>query len=125
MFSWPSFSYLFLVPRNTRDITFVPEAKNSSQLTNSLPKGLDSNSYTIWALVAHTCTPSNSGWRDQENHSPKSAWANSIKILSQRYSTQKWAGRGAQVVKHLCNNCGALIQTPVLPKNKKVPHTSI
>jgi hypothetical protein len=29
-------------------------------------------------LVAHTCNPSYSGGRDQEDHSLKPAWANSL-----------------------------------------------
>jgi hypothetical protein len=31
-----------------------------------------------WVPVAHTCNPSYSGGRDQEDHSLKSAWANSL-----------------------------------------------
>jgi hypothetical protein len=30
-----------------------------------------------WASVAHTCNPSYSGGRDQEDHSSKPAWGNS------------------------------------------------
>jgi hypothetical protein len=31
-----------------------------------------------WAPVIHTCNPSNSGGRDQEDHTLKPAWANSL-----------------------------------------------
>jgi hypothetical protein len=31
-----------------------------------------------WASVAHSCNPSNSGGRDQEDHGLRSAWGNSL-----------------------------------------------
>jgi hypothetical protein len=35
------------------------------------------NTLSDWALVAHTCNPSYSGGRDQEDHCAKSVQANS------------------------------------------------
>jgi hypothetical protein len=58
---------------------------------------------TSQALVAHTCNPSYSGGRDQEDHSLKPALANSSETLSQKKkkkknSTQKRAGCLASVM---------------------------
>jgi hypothetical protein len=40
--------------------------------------------------VAHTCNPSYSGGSDQEDHSSKPAWANSLKdLISKKPFTQK------------------------------------
>jgi hypothetical protein len=36
------------------------------------------NSQTYWVLVAHTCNPSYSGGRDQEDQGLKPAWANNL-----------------------------------------------
>jgi hypothetical protein len=33
-----------------------------------------------WLLVAHTCNPSYSGGRDQEDWGSKPAWANSLQV---------------------------------------------
>jgi hypothetical protein len=52
-----------------------------------------------WAPVAHTCNPSYSGDRDQEDHGLKSAWANSLQDpISKKPSTIKKAGGVAQGV---------------------------
>jgi hypothetical protein len=47
--------------------------------------------------VAHICNPSYLGGRDQEDHSLRPVQAKS-KTLTQKYATQKTAGRVAQVV---------------------------
>jgi hypothetical protein len=46
--------------------------------------------YISWALVAHSCNPSYSGGRDQEDHSSKPSQANNsgnpiLKSSSQKY----------------------------------------
>jgi hypothetical protein len=61
-----------------------------------------------WALVVHICNPSYSGGRDQEDPV--------LKILSQKYPTQKRTGRVAQVVEHLPSKCEVLSSNPVPPK---------
>jgi hypothetical protein len=48
--------------------------------------------------VAHTCNPSYSGGRDQEDRSLKPAWANSSQDPSQKNPSQKRAGGVDQVV---------------------------
>jgi ribosomal protein L44E len=48
--------------------------------------------------VAHTYNPSDSGGRDQEDHSSKQAHTNSSRALSQKNSSQKRAGRVAKGV---------------------------
>jgi hypothetical protein len=51
-----------------------------------------------WAPVAHTCNPSYSGCRDQEDRGLKPAWANSSgRPYLQKYPTQKRAGEGLKV----------------------------
>jgi hypothetical protein len=54
---------------------------------------------SIWVLVAHTCNPSYSGGRDQEDCGSRLAQAES-ESLSQKYTihTQKRAGEVAHVV---------------------------
>jgi hypothetical protein len=46
-----------------------------------------------WALVAHTCNPSYSGGRDQEDHNLKPVWANNsqdpISKISNTYTHKK------------------------------------
>jgi hypothetical protein len=53
-------------------------------------------------LMAHTCNPSHSGIRDQEDHSLKPAQANSSwnPILKKKKTSQKWAGGVAQGANH-------------------------
>jgi hypothetical protein len=41
------------------------------------------------APVVHTCNPSYSGGRDQENHGSKSTWANSSKDRISKNPSQK------------------------------------
>jgi hypothetical protein len=45
-----------------------------------------------WAPVAHTCNPSYSGGRDQEDHGSKPAWANSSQdpILKNPITKKEW-----------------------------------
>jgi hypothetical protein len=47
-----------------------------------------------WAPVAHTCNPSYSGDRDQEDHGLKSAWANSLQDPILKHPSQKKGGWG-------------------------------
>jgi hypothetical protein len=49
-----------------------------------------------WMLVAHICNPGYSGGRDQEDHSSKSAQANSSwdPISTKSYYKKNWAGGG-------------------------------
>jgi hypothetical protein len=60
--------------------------------------------------VAHTCDPSYSGVRDQKDHCSKSREIVQ-KTLSQKYPTQKRAGRVTQVVEHLPSKHEALSTT--------------
>jgi hypothetical protein len=48
--------------------------------------------------VTHTYNPSYSGGRDQEDHSSKPAWANSLRDPISKNPSQKWAGEVAQGV---------------------------
>jgi hypothetical protein len=49
------------------------------------------------ALVAHTCHPSYSGGRDQEDHSSKSALANSSRDPISKIPNTKRAGRELKI----------------------------
>jgi hypothetical protein len=72
----------------------------------------DQNVIFCWAPVAHTCNPSCSEGRDKEDHSLKTAWANSLwDPTSKKPFTQKgwWSGSKSRL----------WVQTPVLPKKKK------
>jgi hypothetical protein len=52
---------------------------------------------TSQALVAHSCNPSYSGGRDQEDHSSKPAWANSLRSYRENtHHPKKRAGGVAQ-----------------------------
>jgi hypothetical protein len=48
--------------------------------------------YPSWALVAHSCNPSYSGGRDQEDHSSKPALENSLQspILKKPIIKKGW-----------------------------------
>jgi hypothetical protein len=70
-----------------------------------------------WVLVAYTCNPSYLGGRDQEDHSLKPAGVG--ETLSQKYPTQKRAGRVDQVVEYLPSKCDALSLSPSTTKKKK------
>jgi hypothetical protein len=61
--------------------------ETSVYLPASRQKPLDSQ-----VLVTHACNPSYSGGRDQENHSLKSAWANSLRdpILKKPITKKGW-----------------------------------
>jgi hypothetical protein len=48
--------------------------------------------------IAHIYNPSYSGGRDQENHSSKAAWANSLRDPISKTPNPKWAGTVAQGV---------------------------
>jgi hypothetical protein len=52
-----------------------------------------------WALVAHTCSPSYSGGRDQEDRGSKLAWANSSQdpVLKKKKSQKRTGGVGQGV----------------------------
>jgi hypothetical protein len=50
---------------------------------------LQKKSQTSWVLVAHTCKPSYSGGRDQEDLGLKPAWANSLRDPILKNSSQK------------------------------------
>jgi hypothetical protein len=81
-----------------------------------LEKKLDGLS---WVQVAHTCNPSYSGGRDQEDGSSKPSQANgSQDPILKKYSTQKWAGGVVQIVEHLPNKCEALSSNPSTEKKK-------
>jgi hypothetical protein len=62
--------------------------------------------------MAHTCNPSYSGGRDQEDHSSKAVQANSCKTLSWKNPSQKRTGKVAQGV-------GSEFNTSVPPPKKK------
>jgi hypothetical protein len=62
-----------------------------------------------WASVAHACNPSYSGGRDEENHSSKSAQANSSRdLISKKPITKKGWQSGLRF--------RPWVQTPVLKK---------
>jgi hypothetical protein len=48
--------------------------------------------------MGHTCNPSYSGGRDQEDHSSEPAWANSLRDTISKGPSQKRAGGVAQGV---------------------------
>jgi hypothetical protein len=58
----------------------------------------DKNEKQSQALVAHTCNPSYSGGRDQEDPGSKSARENSPRDPISKNPTQNRAGRVTQVV---------------------------
>jgi hypothetical protein len=60
-----------------------------------------------WALMVHSCNPSNLGGRDQKDHSSRPSQA-LHETLSQKYPIQKRACGGALVVEHLPNDHEAL-----------------
>jgi hypothetical protein len=71
-------------------------------------------------LVAHTCNPSHSGGRDQEDHGSKPAQRNSSSDpILEKNPSQKRAGRVAQVKECLPSKREALSSNP-LQKKKKV-----
>jgi hypothetical protein len=62
--------------------------------------------------VAHTCNPNYSGGRNQEDHSSKPAWENSLRDpISKKPFTEKgwWSG----------SNCRLWVQTSALQKKNK------
>jgi hypothetical protein len=63
-------------------------------------------------LVAHACTPSYSGGRDQEDGGLKPAWTNSSQdaILKKPFTKKGWLND---------SRCWPSVQTPVLEKKKK------
>jgi hypothetical protein len=75
-----------------------------------------------WLLLAHTCNPSYSGGRDQEDHSSKPAQVNNL-WDSRKYPTQNRAGGVDQVVECLPRKCEALSSHPSTTKkqNKTKP----
>jgi hypothetical protein len=77
-----------------------------------------------WVPVTHTCNPSLSRGRDQEDQSYKLIWAKS-ETLSQKYPTQKRAGRVAQVLKCLHSKCEAWVQPQYWKKRKKAEAFSL
>jgi hypothetical protein len=62
--------------------------------------------------VAHTCNPSYSGGRDQEDQGSKPAWANSLQDPILKNPTQKRAGGVTQVVERLPSKHEALNLNP-------------
>jgi hypothetical protein len=60
-------------------IEWVPRLNNKQSSKRNKRRKVDNhnkNGYNYWALVAHTCNPSYSGGRNQEDHSSKPAQAN-------------------------------------------------
>jgi hypothetical protein len=69
------------------------------------------------ALVAHTCNPSYSGGRDQEDRGLKPAWANSFQDPNLKIPDTKqgwWSGSSDRAP-----SVRSLIQTQILQKKKK------
>jgi hypothetical protein len=62
--------------------------------------------------VAHTFNASYSGSRDRVNHGSRPAQTKKSETLSEKYSTQKFVGRAAQVVECLHRKCEALNSNP-------------
>jgi hypothetical protein len=75
--------------------------------------------------VAHTCNPSNSGGRDQEDQGPKPAWANSLQApISKKNPSQKRTGGvtqgiGPEFKPQYCKKKKK--RNPVAPIYKKMP----
>jgi hypothetical protein len=79
--------WCYLGPDNSLWQEFIPcsipgpslSEDNDQKGVQTLPKSLGSNSANIFLMrpVAHTCNPSYSGVRDQEDQSSKPTWANS------------------------------------------------
>jgi hypothetical protein len=71
--------------------------------------------------VAHTCNPSYSGGRDQEDPSLKPAWANSFRdpISKKKTQQKKRAGGASQAVEHLPSEHEALSSNSSTTKMKK------
>jgi hypothetical protein len=59
-----------------------------------------------WGGVAHTCNPSYSGDRDQEDHGSKPYWANSLQDPISKNPSQN-------------NRAGGVAQAPVPEKKKQ------
>jgi hypothetical protein len=78
--------------------------------------------HSSWVPVAHTCNPSFSGGRDQEDHGLKPARQIVHKTLSQKTQCKIRAGGVAQVVECLSSMLEVLVQTPVLPRKKKMAY---
>jgi hypothetical protein len=68
--------------------------------------------------VAHTCNPSYSGGRDQEDHGSKPAQAYSLRDPNLKIHNTKRAGGVAQVVEHLSSKSEALSPKPEFHKKK-------
>jgi hypothetical protein len=70
-------------------------SKTTKRLSLYKCRGGKSNSWQV--LVTHTCNPSYSGGRDQEDRSSKPIWANSMRDpISKNSITKNWAGGVAQ-----------------------------
>jgi hypothetical protein len=65
----------------------------------------DKNESYHQAPVVHTCNPSYSGGRDQEDHSSKLVRANSSRDPISTIPNKKMAGGVAQVVEQLPSKC--------------------
>jgi hypothetical protein len=73
-----------------------------------------------WVPVVYTCNPSYSGGQGQEDQASRPVWAKKGRHYLKKYSTQKRAGRVAQVVECFLNKHEALnSKTPVPQKKKK------
>jgi hypothetical protein len=69
--------------------------------------------------VAHSCNPSYSGSRDQEDHGSKPALGQIVQeTLSLKYPTQNRAGKEVQVEKYLFRVHEALNSNPRTEKKK-------
>jgi hypothetical protein len=69
--------------------------------------------------VAHTCNPSYSGGRDQEDHDSKPAQANSSQDPISKNPSQKRADGVAQIVENLPRKHEALSSNPSMTRKEK------
>jgi hypothetical protein len=68
--------------------------------------------------VAHACSPSYSGGRDQEGHSSKPA-QQFVGLYLENNQHKKGAGGVAQMVRVLPSKCKAVISNPSIYQKKK------
>jgi hypothetical protein len=81
-----------------------------------------------WQPMSHTCKPSCSGGREQEDHDSNPAWTNTSQDPILKILSTKRAGRVAQLVKCLHCNCEALNSNNSTTTRKRITkckHTNI
>jgi hypothetical protein len=98
-----------------------PPAQSGRRLPERKARGghLHGSQGVCQVSMAHICSPSYSGGRDQEDHSSKSAQANSSQYPISKILNTKRAGRVAQGVECLPSKHEALSSNPSIVGGKK------